>query len=59
MSYTYKGQLLTDKDDRKLGHTFGHMLIIPFPVRAGIKLIPDKTGMEFELFPAEQEMQQC
>ena len=33
MSYTYEGQLSTDKDDRKLGHMF----IIPFPVWAGIK----------------------
>ena len=34
MSYTYKGQLSTDKYDRKLWL----MLIIPFPVRAGIKI---------------------
>ena len=35
MSYTYEGQLSTDKDDRKLGHMLGH---IPFPVWAGIKI---------------------
>ena len=33
-SYTYEGQLSTDKDNRKLGHILGHMLIIPFPVLA-------------------------
>ena len=38
MSYTYKGQLSTDKDDRKLGHILGHMSIIPFSVWAGIKI---------------------
>ena len=43
-SYTYEGQLPTDKDDRKLVHILGHMLIIPFPVWAGIELIPAKTG---------------
>ena len=32
-SYIYEGQLSTDQDDRKLGL----MLIIPFPVWAGIK----------------------
>ena len=37
-SYTYEGQLSTDKDDRKLGQILGHMLIIPFPVWAGIKI---------------------
>ena len=37
MSYTYEGQLSTDKDDRKLGDIKGHMLIIPYPVWAGIK----------------------
>ena len=37
-SYTYKGQPSTDKDDRKIGHMLGHMLIIPFPVSAGIKI---------------------
>ena len=24
-SYTYEGQLPTDKDDRKLGHILGHI----------------------------------
>ena len=38
MSYTHKGQWSTDKDDRKLGHILGHMLRIPFPVWAGIKI---------------------
>ena len=33
-SYTYEGQLSTYKDERKLGH----MLIVPFPVWAGIKI---------------------
>ena len=33
-SYAYDGQLSTDKDDRKLGH----LLIIPFPVWAGIEI---------------------
>ena len=33
-SYTYEGQLSTDKDDKKLQH----ILIIPFPVWAGIKI---------------------
>ena len=37
-SYTYEGQLLTDKDDRKLGHILGYMWIILFPVWAGIKI---------------------
>ena len=36
-SYIYEGQLPTDKDDRKLGHILRHMLIIPFPVWAGIE----------------------
>ena len=44
MSYTYEGQLSTDKDDRKLGHMLGHMVLIPFPVWAGIKLIPAQRG---------------
>ena len=44
MSYTYEGQLSTSKDDRKLGHMLGHMMIIPFPLWAGIKLIPAKKG---------------
>ena len=38
MSYTYKGQLSTDKDDRKLENILGHIVIIPFPVWAGIKI---------------------
>ena len=38
MTYTYEGQLITDNDDRKLGHILGYMLIIPFPVLAGIKI---------------------
>ena len=38
-SYTYEGQLSTDKDDRKLGHILEYMVIIPFPVLAGIKII--------------------
>ena len=38
MSYTYEGPLSTDKDDRKLGHILGHMLMIPFPVWAGNKM---------------------
>ena len=42
MSYTYEGQLSTDKDDRKLGHMLGHMVLIPFPVWAGI-IIPAQT----------------
>ena len=33
-SYFYEGQLPTDKDDKKLRH----ILIIPFPVWAGIKI---------------------
>ena len=37
-SYTYEGQLSTDKDARKLGHILGHMLKIPFPVWAGIEI---------------------
>ena len=37
-SYTYEGQLSTDKDDRKLEHILGHVLIIPFPVWAGFKI---------------------
>ena len=49
MSYTHKGQWSTDKDDRKLGHILGHMLIIPFPVWAGIKLIPAETGNGIEI----------
>ena len=32
------GQLSTDQDEGKLGHILGHMLIIPFPVWAGIKI---------------------
>ena len=42
MSYTYKGHLSTDKDDRKLGN----MLIIPFPVWAGIRInsSPSRKG---------------
>ena len=40
MSYTYAGQLSTDKYHRKLGQILGHMLIISFPVLAGIKIIP-------------------
>ena len=39
-SFTYKGQLSTDQDDRKLGL----MLIIPFPVWTGIRIIPARTG---------------
>ena len=31
-------QLLTDKDDRKLGHILGYMWIIIFLVLAGIKM---------------------
>ena len=38
ISYTYEDQLSTDKDEGKLGHILGHMLIIPFPVWAGIKI---------------------
>ena len=49
MSYTYEGQLSTDKDDRKLGHMLGHMVLIPFPVWAGIKLIPAQTGNGFKI----------
>ena len=43
-SYTYEGQLSTDKDARKLGHILGHLLRIPFPVWAGIKInsIPNR-----------------
>ena len=37
-NYTYKGQLITDKDDRKLEHILGYKLIIPFPVLPGIKI---------------------
>ena len=49
MSYTYEGQLSTDKDDRKLGHMLGHMVLIPFPVVAGIKSIPAQTGNGFKI----------
>ena len=38
MSYTYKGQLSTDKDERNLGHILGHILMIPYSVWAGIKI---------------------
>ena len=38
MSYTYEGQVSTDKDDRKLGHILGYMWIIIFLVLAGIKI---------------------
>ena len=38
ISYAYEGQLLSDKDDRKLGHILGQILIISFPVWAGIKI---------------------
>ena len=53
MSYTYEGQLSTDKDDRKLGHMLGHMELIPFPVWAGIKLIPAQTryGIKINFSP--------
>ena len=37
MSYTYDGQLSTDKDDRKLQHISGHILIIPFPGNGTMK----------------------
>ena len=33
-SYTYEGQLSTDKDDRNLGHMLGHMLMIPKSLKA-------------------------
>ena len=38
MSYTYEGQLSTEKDNRKLGKILGHKLIIPFPVWAVIRI---------------------
>ena len=45
-SYTNKGQLSTDKDERMLGQMLGHILIIPFPVWAGLKLFQPKQEME-------------
>jgi hypothetical protein len=33
-----EGNYITDKDDLKLGQMLCHMLIISFPVRAGIKI---------------------
>ena len=44
MFHTYKGQLRTDKDDRKLTRSFGHMFMIPFPVWAGIKNNSSQSG---------------
>ena len=42
-SYTYEGQLSTDKDDRKLGHILGHMLRIS-GLGWNLKSIPAQTG---------------
>ena len=42
MSFTYKGKLSTDKDDRKLTPSLGHMVIIPF--LCGLEIIPAQTG---------------
>ena len=54
MSYTYEGQLSTDKDDRKFGHILEHMLMIPFPVLAGTKInSSQKQEMELKLIPAQ------
>ena len=39
-----KKKLSTDKVDTKLGHMLGHMLINPFTIQAGMKLIPAQTG---------------
>ena len=44
MSFTYKGQLSTDKDDRKLTPSLGHMLIIPFLCGLELEIIPAQTG---------------
>ena len=45
MSYTYEGQLSTDKDDRNLGHILGHIYgfglelkLIPAQTRNGIRI---------------------
>ena len=54
MSYTYEGQLSTDKDDRMLGH----MLIIPHPVWAGIKINSSpKRKWNKNQFQPKQEME--
>ena len=44
MSFTYKGQLSTDKHDRKLTPSLGHMLIIPFLCGLELEIIPAQTG---------------
>ena len=44
MSFTYKGKLSTDKDDRKLTPSLGHMLIIPFLCGLELEIIPAQTG---------------
>ena len=58
ISYTYEGQLSTDKDYRKLGHILGHILIIPFLVWAGIKInsSPNRKRNENQFQP-KQEME--
>ena len=44
MSFTYKGQLSTDKDDRKLTPSLGYMLIIPFLCGLELEIILAQTG---------------